>query len=354
MSEIQKFGGDTSSVFIPMTSVSSIIVNYRSAELVVESLPSLIQEIEQFSEPKIYVVENESPGDDFQILSREIKNNGWSDVVSLQSSGRNKGFADGNNVALQIMESSGCTPDYVYLVNPDARVRDGAIKKMVEFLDTHMAVGIVGSRLEGPDGSPQISAFNFPTITGEFIGSLGVSILYRLFQKSLVAPPQEDSTYQTDWISGASMMIRSKVFENIRRLDAGYFLYLEETDFMLNAGRAGWETWYLDEARVLHLGGQSTGVQNGQFKDGSIPLYWFDSWRRYYVKNHGRTYAILAATARLLGMILNRGHKFVRGKGYDGARNAIRQMIAYGLWPLLVSRDPLRRLHNEQNSETTN
>lgn len=329
-----------------MTSISAIIVNYQSAKLVVEALPSLVDAIRKFPKSSICIVDNKSPGNDVFVLSKVISENNWDDFVYLKVNEGNYGFADGNNLGLRTIKSLDGNPEFIYLINPDAKVSSGALSKMVSFLACHATVGIVGSRLESPDGSLQISAFNFPTVTGEFIGSLGLSFLSRLFDRSMVAPPQKELTFRTDWVSGASLMIRSRVLESVEEFDAGYFLYFEETDFMFSAACAGWETWYLYEAQVQHLGGQSTGVHNGRSRDGTIPLYWFDSWRRYYVKNHGRGYAILAMLARLSGMILNRGHRLLRGKRVNTPRYAIRHTVQYGLWPLLFFGDPLGHLYS--------
>jgi len=95
-----------------------------------------------------------------------------------------------------------------------------------------------------------------------------------------------------DWICGASMMIRAAVLEAIGGLDEGYFLYFEETDFCLRARRAGFPTWYVPESRVMHVGGQSTGVTERNTVPKRLPAYWFDSRRRYFTKAFGIAHAM--------------------------------------------------------------
>jgi GT2 family glycosyltransferase len=100
------------------------------------------------------------------------------------------------------------------------------------------------------------------------------------------------------------MMIRWQVFEAIGLLDENYFLYFEETDFCLAAARAGWPSWYVPDASIVHIAGQSTGVNESQASNRRRPRYWFDSRRRYFIKNHGRAYAMLADTAWLVSHML--------------------------------------------------
>jgi GT2 family glycosyltransferase len=90
------------------------------------------------------------------------------------------------------------------------------------------------------------------------------------------------------------MMIRREVFETIGLMDEEYFLYYEETDFCLRAQQANWPCWYVPTSRVMHIAGQSTGVTDRTAPPKRRPQYVFDSRYRYYVKNHGLAYAVLA------------------------------------------------------------
>ena len=109
---------------------------------------------------------------------------------------------------------------------------------------------------------------------------------------------------QVDWLPGASMMVRRQVFESVGLMDDEYFLYYEETDFCLQAKRAGWSCWYVPESRVMHISGQSTGVTVKNEVPKRRPQYVFDSRRRYFIKNHGLLYAAIADAVWLLGFSL--------------------------------------------------
>jgi GT2 family glycosyltransferase len=79
-------------------------------------------------------------------------------------------------------------------------------------------------------------------------------------------------------------MIRRRVIEQVGLLDDGFFLYFEEVDLCLRAGREGWEVWYVPASRVVHLEGAATGIGAAEKRR---PSYWFDSRRRFFVKHYG-------------------------------------------------------------------
>jgi GT2 family glycosyltransferase len=97
-------------------------------------------------------------------------------------------------------------------------------------------------------------------------------------------------------------------------LDDRYFMYFEETDFCLRARRAGWTCWYVPASRVVHLVGQCSGVTDKSQPARRRPVYWFDSRRRYFVKNHGAVYALLADVAWTAGASVYRVRRLVQRK----------------------------------------
>ena len=91
-----------------------------------------------------------------------MRTEGWSSWVEVLPLAENRGFAAGNNAALQRLLNGPSVPQFIWLLNPDTVVRQGSLQPLVEFLETHPQVGIVGSRLEDPDGTPQRSALPLP------------------------------------------------------------------------------------------------------------------------------------------------------------------------------------------------
>lgn len=271
--------------------VAVVIVSYRSAPLAVESLRSIHAE-RSSADTHINAVVVDNASGDYPLLLQAVEENGWGSWVDLVRAPRNGGFSYGNNLGIQQAFARNA-PDYIYLLNPDAQVRPGAITTLVKFLESHGAVGIAGSSFEDLDGSDWPIAFRFPSMASELSGSLQIGFISRLLGNLEVARYMSREAQPVDWISGASMMIRSSVFDSIGGLDENYFLYFEETDFCRRAREAGFPTWYVPESRVMHIAGQSTKHMERTGLPKRLPPYWFESRRRYFALAFGIRHAIM-------------------------------------------------------------
>ena len=278
-----------------------VIVNFRVAELTIDCLRSLQDEIASVPGTRVAVCENGSGQDQAPRIRQAIEANGWDTWCSLLASPVNLGFCGGNNVLIRPALAAAEPPDYVLLLNPDTVVRPNAIRALVNFMEQNPRIGIAGSRLEDPDGTPQRSAFRFQSPLSEFEAALRLGLVSRLLSRWTVAPPVVDEPTATDWVAGASMMVRRQVFADIGLLDEGYFTYFDDIDFCFNARKKGWPTWYVPASRVVHLVGQSTGVNKTPRR---LPAYMLEARRRYFLKNHGALYAALVDGCTLAGLAL--------------------------------------------------
>jgi GT2 family glycosyltransferase len=214
---------------------------------------------------------------------------------------KNGGYAYGNNAPIRSALHRATPPEYVLLLNPDTELLPGAINALLAFMRAHPECAIAGSRLIDEQGKTHCSAFNFPSAWSELDRGIELGLVSRLLAKHTVARPIPDQPTEVDWVAGASMMVRRDVFEHVGLIDEAYFLYFEEVDFLLRAKRAGFRTYYVPDSRVIHHMGASTGVTDEKKPPRRIPTYWFDSRRRYFLKNHGAVHALLADTAFLGG-----------------------------------------------------
>ncbi|MGO9466436.1 MAG: glycosyltransferase family 2 protein, partial [Isosphaeraceae bacterium] len=82
----------------------------------------------------------------------------------------------------------------------------------------------------------------------------------------------------------------------------GLFTYFDDVDIFLRAQRAGWETWFVPQSKVVHIEGAATGVGAREIK--RLPAYWFQARRRYFLKNYGNLRTALADAAFLCGFAL--------------------------------------------------
>jgi N-acetylglucosaminyl-diphospho-decaprenol L-rhamnosyltransferase len=288
-----------------------VIVNYRVPYLVIDCLHSVANEINRVPGTLVAVCENGSGDDSPEIIRKAIDDNGWQSWCSFLVSETNHGFTGGNNILIRPALQSADPPDYILLLNPDTLVRPNAFTALLDFMEQNPAAGIAGSRLEDPDGTPQRSAFRFQSPISEFEAHLKLGLMTGLLQRWVVAPPVVDHAVKTDWVAGASMMVRREVFEKIGLLDEGYFTYFDDIDFCFNAEKQGWPTWYVPASRVVHLVGQSTGVKNTPKR---LPSYVLDARRRYFLKNYGATYAMMADGGRITGLALSHLRNLLTGK----------------------------------------
>jgi N-acetylglucosaminyl-diphospho-decaprenol L-rhamnosyltransferase len=291
-----------------------VIVNYRTPGLTIDCLHSLESEVRALPGTKVIVTDNDSGDTSIEQISTAIATQNWSEWVTFMPLERNGGFAYGNNAAIRPVLAATNPPPYILLLNPDTIVHPGALKELVDFMEKHPDVGIAGSRLEDPDGTPQESAFRFHTVMSELDHGFRLGILSKLLKNWLVAPPVSPETCQTDWVAGASMIIRREVFEAVGLIDEAYFMYYEEMDFCLQAQRAGFSCWYVPQSRVIHLVGQSSGVTDSKRPPKRLPQYWFDSRQRYFLKNYGWLYTAIADIVWASGFAVWRLRRIFQGK----------------------------------------
>jgi GT2 family glycosyltransferase len=132
-------------------------------------------------------------------------------------------------------------------------------------------------------------------------------------------------------------MARRSVFEQIGLFDEDYFLYFEEVDLMKEAAKANLEVWHNPNARVIHIGGGATNIKDARAQSGRLPPYWYDSWRRYFVKHHGRLGACLAASCWLAGRSLFNLKRMVRSSNDQGGGPVASDLIWRALIPALAN-----------------
>jgi GT2 family glycosyltransferase len=331
--------------------VAIIIVNYRTPGLTIDCLRSIEAAGDVPPGTQVIVVDGNSGDNSVSLIALAIERNDWSSWVKLLPLDVNGGFAYANNRGMEALIDRFGKPRFFWLLNSDTVVRPRALSRLLEFMEVHPRAAIAGSRLEDPDGTPQHSAFRFHSILSELEATMRFGPVSRLLQHSRVAPPISDKEERTDWVSGASMLVRTDMMESVGGLDEGYFMYYEESDLCLRAARAGWECWYLPESRVVHLVGRSSGVTSRNTALPRRPAYWFESRRRYFVRNYGRAYAMLADSAWAVGHALWRARRFVQRKPDTDPPNLLGDFLWHGiLGRSLGKRDEPQHAHLRDSS----
>lgn len=315
-----------------------VIVNYRTPQLVVDCLASLADERDRLSarderaaEVTVWLVDNDSGDDSAECFARWLADNDAGDWLRLRPLGENGGFAAGNNAALKEILDIEPAPDYVLLLNPDTVVRRDAFAALIDYMEAHPDVGLAGSRLEDPDGTPQRSAFRFPSVWSELESALQLGFVSKLLSRYLVAPPVVDDAIETGWVAGASLIVRREVFDATGLLDDEYFMYFEEVDFCLAAKRAGWPCHYVPASHVVHLVGQASGVTTPK-QQKRRPTYWFNSRRRYFGKNHGWLYTALTDLVWAVGFITWRIRRRLQRKPDNDPPHFLSDFVRNSIW----------------------
>ena len=311
-----------------------VIVNFNSADLAIDCLRSLAAQRADLGETdvKVVITDNASTDDSVGRIGTAIATNGWGQWVDPKRLPRNGGFAYGNNAAIAPALGTSDKPTFILLLNPDTIVRPGAIQTLLDFMEKNPQVGIAGSRLEDPDGTAQRSAFRFHSIAGEFERGIRIGFVTKLLAARMIAPPVSDHAEACDWVAGAAMIVRTAVFEQVGLMDEKYFMYFEEVDFCRRAAAAGWKCWYMPESRVVHLVGAVSQISDNRKHRRRRPPYWFESRRRYFVKNHGRFYATLADLAFLIGFACWRLRRFIQRKDDTDPPRLLLDSIAHSVF----------------------
>jgi GT2 family glycosyltransferase len=170
-----------------------------------------------------------------------------SDVpLVLVQTGGNLGFAGGNNVGLRYARARG-NFDYVWLLNNDTVIDPGALRAMVDAAERDERVGMVGSTLRYYDEPDRVQAL----AGGRVIRWNGST---RHHDERLVGRAE---TREPDYITGASLLVRTELLDSVGEMDERYFLYSEEVDWCLRSRERGWRLVHAEGSVVWHKGGQS-------------------------------------------------------------------------------------------------
>jgi len=303
-----------------------IIVNYRSAKLVGELLESIARRGEGWVN-QVIVVDNASGDGSVETLRAKAAELGIGGWVEVLDAGRNGGFGAGNNFGAAAALKAKPKPDILWFLNPDTLVNGGDLSRALEWFEMDAKVGIVGTGLDDGQGRHDVGAHRHPTPISEFVQTGGA---FGVLRRWATSDPSLDRPGPVDWVSGASLMMRASAFEELGGFDENFFLYFEEVDLCRRARRAGWKVVYEPRVRVVHLEGQTTGVQQGKPR----PRYWYESRRRYFVKHFGVIGLLAADVAWGLGRVVGT----LRRKSGDACRFR-------DLWqcdgPVILGREPL-------------
>jgi GT2 family glycosyltransferase len=225
-----------------MPDLSVIILSYNTRDLLERCLACLFAAARAASiRVDVIVVDNGSTDGSVEFVSRHVP-----PVVLIQNAA-NVGFATANNQGLAAVKAP-----VALLLNSDAFVTSVVLDRAMDLLVTSPEVGMVGVRLDNPDGTIQAEFGTFPSLIDDVVVSLGLD---RLRQRRTVSPA---AAMPVDWVQGACMFVRMTAVHDAGPLDTRFFMYSEEVDWCRRFWNAGWAVWYLADVSVMHLGSASS------------------------------------------------------------------------------------------------
>jgi GT2 family glycosyltransferase len=245
--------------------LSIIIVNYKSAQLVLDCITSVYEQTKEISF-EIILVDNNSGDNCEQLISAQYPQVKW-----LQT-GYNAGFARANNAGIRIANGNA-----ILLLNSDTIILNGALDKTIALFKNDTVIGC-GVQLLNTDGSHQISGAHFVTgglnyllplpYLGKLIRTLGYTLKARVPSITQVTNRQE-----VDWVVGAFLLAKKTAIDKAGLLDEDFFMYAEEIEWCSRLRKQGKIVLY-SQPQVIHIGGATSNtVYNTTEADNSKNLW---------------------------------------------------------------------------------
>jgi N-acetylglucosaminyl-diphospho-decaprenol L-rhamnosyltransferase len=141
----------------------------------------------------------------------------------------------------------------IALCNPDTEASEDTIRLLRAFMQARPRAGIAGPELRHADGTLNPSRRRFPTVGGTIVRRTPLRrVLGRTQREHYGLDAQPTEPVEADWLLGAFLFLRRETLDELSGFDEGFRLYGEDIDLAYRAAKAGWERWYVPEAKVVH------------------------------------------------------------------------------------------------------
>ena len=218
-----------------------VILNYNTKDYLRKFLPGLIASCKG-RDAQVIVADNASGDGSVQMMEKEFPG------IPLIMLEKNFGFTGGYNRALKALEA-----DYFVLINSDIEVPEGWLDPLVEWMDTHPGCGACGPKLLS---YAHRERFEYAGAAGGLLDRYGYPFCRgRILQKIEKDEGQYDAPANVLWVSGACLMVRSRVWKALGGLDERFFAHMEEIDLCWRMQLGGWKVTMVPSSWVYHIGG---------------------------------------------------------------------------------------------------
>lgn len=250
--------------------LSIIIVNWNTKDLLEECVSSIFSYTKNISF-EVIVFDNGSTDGSVEMIKEK-----YPEVVLIESP-ENRGFVVGN-----VEGYKKSTGRHILMMNSDAYLGSDIFKTVVEYLDDHQDVGIVGPMLLYTDGSLQKSVRKFPEFWDQALILMKFHNFFPNFgpiRKYYMQDFDYKKTQEVDQVMGAALFAKREAIEKVGFLDEHFWAWFEEVDFCKRVKDAGYKNMYLSTVSMHHHKGQS-------FKNLPKRQLLFNKSMRYYFSKH--------------------------------------------------------------------
>ena len=247
-----------------MKKVSVIILNWNGSGMLRRFLPSVLR-YSSVPDGEVCVADNGSTDDSCRVVETEFP------TVRLLRLNQNHGFAEGYNRAISAVEA-----EYVVLLNSDVEVTEGWLSPLVTWMDGHPEVAACQPKLLSERDR---DCFEYAGAAGGFIDRYGYPFCRgRVFETVERDNGQYDTVVPVFWASGAALLIRRKVYEDVGGLDGAFFAHMEEIDLCWRLRSRGHGIVCVPSSRVYHVGGATLKKESPRktylnFRNNLLMLY---------------------------------------------------------------------------------
>lgn len=161
-------------------------------------------------------------------------------IVELRE---NLGYAGNNNVGIRAALAQ--RADWIFVLNEDTTVGAECLELLVRLGQSNPRVGMVG---------PMVYHHDEPDVIQSAGGGMNRFWEATHFGQDETDRGQFAEPRAVDWLTGCGVLVRRDLIEQVGPLDARMFIYWEETEWCVRAGRAGWIMIHEPRARLWHKG----------------------------------------------------------------------------------------------------
>ncbi len=245
--------------------ISVVIVNWNRKKDTIECLESL-EKINTDFKLEIVLVDNASTDGSRIETKKFLKRASFRRKnfrFELIKNSKNLGFCGGNNVGINHAMNHGA--DYVLLLNNDTFVDKNFLINLIKTSKKYPKAGILAPKIYFAPGYEFKKELYKESDLGKVIWYAGGDIDWNNVYGSNhgvdeVDHGQFDEIRDTDFATGACMLLKRDALDDLKGLDEKYFMYFEDSDLSLRAKEEGWDVLYAPQSWIWHKVSQSSGI----------------------------------------------------------------------------------------------